>query len=344
MNELRVFPADALAPAPVTDLARQIGADGGDVLCAFQEPIGNNWHLFALLPSALVKPTPFQRDLSPAHIKRMVEVMKKLGRYTEPIVTVRAESGEYWTRNGNHRRAAANKLGASTIPAIVIPDLNVAYQILALNTEKVHNLRDKARHTRSGRVTGVQTCALPIYVAYQILALNTEKVHNLRDKALEVVRMYRGKLAQNPRTPEKRLEFEFERAHFVTLGLVYEKTARFSGAVYAPVLSRVDKFLNEPLSDALGQRAQRAAQVERADELLSELIARANKRGLTHPYLKNYIVARCNPLTRTRKNMPSYKTALDSLCRGLEQFDLAKVHFGEVRTAAAIAAATAEAP
>ena len=301
MSDLHVFPASASPPAAVAELAHQVDSDGGAVLCAFQEPIGHKWHLFALLPAALVKPTPFQRDLSPAHTKRMAEVMKKLARYTEPIVAVRAESGEYWTPNGNHRRAVAVKLGAETIPAIVIPDLAVAYQILALNTEKVHNLRDKA---------------------------------------LEVIRMYRGMLAANPRAAEKSFAFEFERPHFATLGLIYEKQARFSGAVYAPLLSRVDKFLNEPLEDAFEQRAQRAAQVERADELLNDLIASAKKRGLTHPYLKNYIVARCNPLTRARKNMPSCKAALDSMCRALEQFDLSKIHFGEVRTAAAIAAAT----
>jgi ParB family chromosome partitioning protein len=300
MNDLRVYPADATPPAAVAELGHQIDSDGGLALCAFQEPIGHRWHLFALLPAALVKPTPFQRDLSPAHTKRMAEVMTKLGRYTEPIVAVRTASGEYWTPNGNHRRAAAVKLGAKAIPAIVIPDLAVAYQILALNTEKVHNLRDKA---------------------------------------IEVIRMYRGKLADNPRAAEKTFAFEFERPHFATLGLIYEKKVRFSGAVYAPLLSRVDRFLNEPLKDAFEQREQRAAQVERADELLNDLLSRAKKRGLTHPYLKTYIVARCNPLTRARKNLPSCKAALDSMCRALEQFDLSKIHFGEVRTAAAIAAA-----
>jgi ParB family transcriptional regulator, chromosome partitioning protein len=301
MNELQTFPPGAPPPAEVAELARLVESDGGAALCAFQEPIGHKWHLFALLPATLVKPTPFQRDLSPTHTRRMTEVMKKIGRYTEPIVAVRAKSGEYWTPNGNHRRAAAVKLGAETIPAIVIPDLAVAYQILALNTEKVHNLRDKA---------------------------------------LEVIRMYRGKLEDNPGAAERNFAFEFERPHFATLGLIYEKKARFSGAVYAPLLSRVDKFLNEPLAHAFEQRGQRATQVERADELLNELIAAAKKRGLTHPYLKTYIVARCNPLTRARKNVPSCKAALDSMCRALEQFDLSKIHFGEVRTAAAIAAAT----
>lgn len=304
MGDLTVFPKDASPPAALAQLARQIEADGGAALAAYREPIGEHWQLFALLPGELVKPTPFQRDLSPAHMKRLVEVMKKLDRYTEPIVAVRTESGEYWTPNGNHRRAAALKAGAKMIPAIMIPEVDVAYQILALNTEKTHNLRDKA---------------------------------------LEVIRMYRGRLEQNPRAVEKSFAFEFERAHFITLGLIYERKSRFSGGVFTPILSRVDVFLGEPLKEAMVEREERAAQVEQADALLNDLVAAGKKRGLMHPYLKNYIVARCNPLTRARKSLPSSKSALTSLYKALGQFDLAKVRFGEVRTAAAIAAAATEA-
>jgi ParB family transcriptional regulator, chromosome partitioning protein len=304
MADLTVFPRDASPPPALGELAHQIEADGGTALCVYREPIGDRWQIFALLPVASVQPTPFQRDLSPAHMKRLIEVMKKLDRFTEPIVALRTENGEYWTPNGNHRRAAAIKAGAKMIPAIVIPELEVAYQILALNTEKTHNLRDKA---------------------------------------LEVIRMYRGRLEQNSRATEKSLAFQFERPHFITLGVIYEKKPRFSGGVFTPILSRVDTFIAEPLQQAIVEREERAAQVEQADTLLSDLVAAGKKRGLTHPYLKNYIVARCNPLTRARKTMPSCKSALNSLCKSLEQFDLGKIHFGEVRTAAAIAAAATEA-
>jgi len=103
-------------------------------------------------------------------------------------------------------------------------------------------------------------------------------------------------------------------------------------------LSRVDQFLNEPLTTAFEERKRRAAQVEKADDLLNELTRQAKKRGLIHPYLKQYIVARCNPLTRARKNIPSCQAALEKMSRSLEQFDLSKIHLGELRTAAAIAA------
>jgi ParB family transcriptional regulator, chromosome partitioning protein len=300
MTEIATSPSGAKVPAAVTELASTIEADGGVALAAYQEPLGDHWQLFAMLPMTKVEATPYQRDLSPAHLKRMIEVMKKLDRFTEPIVAVHS-GGTYWTPNGNHRRAAAAKSGAKMIPAIVIPDPEVAYQILALNTEKAHNLRDKA---------------------------------------LEVIRMYRARMEQRPKSAEKDFAFEFERAHFITLGLLYEKKSRFSGGVFAPLLSRVDNFLTKPLKEAIEDREERAAQVERADELAVALVAAGKKRGLMHPYLKNFIIARTNPLTRARKNLPTCKAALTSMIKALEEFDLGKIHFGQIRDAAQIAAAT----
>jgi ParB family transcriptional regulator, chromosome partitioning protein len=301
MVDFAVSPKSDKPPRAVEDLAAAIRADGGEALAAFEEPIGGHWHIFALLPLNLVEGTPYQRDLSPAHLKRLVEVMKKLDRYTEPILAVRLD-GRYWTPNGNHRRAAAVKVGAKSIPAIVVPESEVAFQILALNTEKAHNLRDKA---------------------------------------LEVIRMYRARLEEHPRRAEKDFAFEFERAHFITLGLLYEKKPKFSGGAYAPILSRVDNFLARPLKEAVGEREERAEQVERADELVTDLVAQGKKRGLVHPYLKNFIIARSNPLTRARKTIPTCNAALNSLIKALSEFDLDKIHFGQIRAAAQIAAATA---
>ncbi|HUY27242.1 MAG TPA: ParB N-terminal domain-containing protein [Candidatus Binataceae bacterium] len=282
MADFSIAPKGAKPPPAIEELAAAIDADGGAALAAYQEPVGDHWHLFALLPIDKVQPTPYQRDLSPTHLKRMVEVMKKLDRFTEPIVAVRS-GGTYFTPNGNHRRAAAAKSKAKLIPAIVIPDPEVAFQILALNTEKQHNLRDKA---------------------------------------LEVIRMYRARIQQEPRRAEKDYAFEFERAHFITLGILYEKKPRFSGGVFAPLLSRVDGFLAKPIAAALEERIERADQVERADTVLIALVARGKERGLMHPYLKNFIIARSNPLTRARKNLPTCKAALASLIKALEEFDL----------------------
>lgn len=304
MAQLAIFPDGGKLPDSVRELAQQIDADGGAALAAYQEPVGDHWHLFAMIPTAKLEPTPFQRDLSPAHMKRLNEVMKKLKRFTEPIVVVRADSG-YWTPNGNHRRAAVTKLGAKMIPAIVMPEPEVAYQILALNTEKAHNLKDKS---------------------------------------LEVIRMYRGRLESQPRANEKDFEFEFEKAAYITLGLCYEQKKKFSGGAYSPILTRVDTFMNKPIREAMGEREERAAEVQHADDLVNELVTKGKKRGLMHPYLKNFIIARCNPLTRVRKTMPTYKTAMASLTKSLEEFDLGKIHFGQVREAANLVAAAAADP
>jgi len=301
MADFAVSPKAGKPPRAVEELAAAINDDGGEALAAYEEPIGGHWQIFALLPTAKVEATPYQRDLSPAHMKRLIEVMKKIDRFTEPIVAVRTD-GKYWTPNGNHRRAAAAKVGAKSIPAIVIPEPEVAFQILALNTEKAHNLRDKA---------------------------------------LEVIRMYRARLEEHPRRQEKEFAFEFERAHFITLGLLYEKKKKFSGGAYAPILSRVDNFLAKPLKEAFEEREERAAQVERADDLVTDLVAEGKKRGLVHPYLKNFIIARSNPLSRARKTMPTCNAALNSLIKALSEFDLGKIHFGQIRAAAQIAAATA---
>jgi ParB family chromosome partitioning protein len=279
----------------VTDLAREVESDGGDILAIYRDPVGDAWQMFALLPLGQVKPTPYQRDLSATHAKRLREVIKKLDRFIDPVVAVRQGPGEYWTPNGNHRREALQKLKASYVPAILIPEPAVAFQILALNTEKAHNLKEKS---------------------------------------LEVIRMYRGLLADEPRTTEEAYAFQFEEAHFITLGLLYDKYPRFSGSVHAPVLRRVDGFLKQALPKAFEERERRAEQVEAADALLADAAARLKKRGIVHPYVKNFIMARCNPLTRARKTLPSFREALERLQASLERFDADRVRPEDVARAA----------
>ena len=139
-----VFPTTGQPPRGVLDLAHEVESDGGTVLGLYQEPVGHAWQLFALLPLSQVQPTPYQRDLSPTHAKRLKEVIKRLDRFIDPVVVVRHGPREYWTPNGNHRRDALHKLKAKHIPVILIPEAEVAFQILALNTEKAHNLKEKS--------------------------------------------------------------------------------------------------------------------------------------------------------------------------------------------------------
>jgi ParB family chromosome partitioning protein len=295
-----IFPITGQPPRSVLDLARDVESDGGGVLGLYQEPVGQAWQIFALLPMTQVQPTPYQRDLSPTHAKRLKEVIKKLDRFIDPIVAVRHGPGEYWTPNGNHRRDALQKLKAKHVPAIVIAEPEVAFQILALNTEKAHNLKEKS---------------------------------------LEVIRMFRGLMEETPRGTEEDFAFQFEEAHFITLGLLYEQAPRFSGSVHAPILRRVDAFLKQTLPKAYGERERRAEMVGTADRLLTDVVTRLKRRGIVHPYVKNFVMARVNPLTRARKTVPSFDQALTKLHAALEAFDVDKIRNEDIARAAVTTAA-----
>src|SRR3990170_2585826 len=261
MKPFGQHPEDKDPPKSVAALLEQVTRDGGHVLAVYRERVGGHWQAFCLLPLEAVAPTPYQRDLSPTHAKRLTEVVKKIDRFVDPIVVVSPRPGVYWTPNGHHRRSALEKLKAQFVPAILVPEAEVAYQILALNTEKAHNLKEKS---------------------------------------LEVIRMYRGLAEEQPSSAEEDWAFQFESAHFITLGLLYEANKRFAGGAFAPILRRVDKFLKLTLPKGLQEREARADLVREADEALGEVVAKIKRRGINHPYVKNFILARTTPLTRAR--------------------------------------------
>ena len=241
----------------------------------------------------------YQRDLSKPHVKRLQEVIKELGRFVDPIVVVSTGPGKYWTPNGNHRREALTKLKAEWMPAILVPEPEVAYQILALNTEKAHNVKEKS---------------------------------------LEVIRMYRGLVEDDSKATEEDFAFQFEAPHFITLGLLYEARPQFAGGAFAPLLRRVDKFLEGAPTEGLRRTRHRAELVRAADDVLTDVVAKVKKRGLNHPYVKNYVLARTTPLSRARKTLPSFEQTFVRLRENLEAFDPAKVRLDEIAGAAVFAA------
>jgi ParB family transcriptional regulator, chromosome partitioning protein len=303
MKPFGQYPDEKEPPKAVTALLEQVDADGGRVLAVYREPVGGHWQAFCLLPLSKVAPTPYQRDLSPTHAKRLTEVVKKIDRFVDPIVVVSPRPGVYWTPNGHHRRTALEKLKAEWVPAILIPEAEVAFQILALNTEKAHNLKEKS---------------------------------------LEVIRMYRGLAEEQPKTGEEDWSFQFEAPHFITLGLLYEENKRFAGGAFAPILKRVDKFLKGKLPATLEERGERAAKVKAADEALAKAVAALKKRGINHPYVKNYVLARTSPLTRARKTVPTFDQAFSKLLAAIEGFDTAKVRYEDVQRASTFAAPAGE--
>ena len=297
MAKWRVYP-DEEPSRQAQALADQVERDGGTVLAVYQEPVGDHWQIFALLPMDKVEPTPYQRDLSPTHAKKLQEVIKKIDRFVDPVVVMSPRPGVYWTPNGNHRRAVLGKLKAKVIPAILVPEAEVAFQILALNTEKAHNLKEKS---------------------------------------LEVIRMYRGLVDEAPGEGEEGYTFQFESAHFITLGLLYEQNKRFAGGAFAPILRRVDKFLKGHFPKTLKEREERAALVREADEALVGAVARIKKRGISHPYVKNFVLARTTPLTRQRKTLPGFEQTFRKLVDNIEAFDVSKVRYEDIQRSAIMA-------
>jgi ParB family transcriptional regulator, chromosome partitioning protein len=294
---------DERVPAPVQNLVSQVEADGGRALAVYREPIGGHWQIFTLLPIDKVSPTPYQRDLSPTHAKRLQEMVKKVDRFVDPIVVVSPRAGVYWTPNGHHRLKALQKLKADQVPAILIPETEVAFQILALNTEKAHNLKEKS---------------------------------------LEVIRMYRGLLEEEPKKGEEDYAFQFEAAHHITLGLLYEQNKRFAGGAFAPILRRVDSFLSGTFVKTMPVREERAKAVRAVDEALAGVVDQLKKRGIRHPFVKNYVLARTTPLSRARKTQPGFDQTLERLLANIESFDVSAVRYQDVQRGAMMAIPAAE--
>ncbi len=266
--------------APAVAVSAAIASDGGSVLGVYRDPLGGHWQLLAALPIEKVDPTPFQRDLSESHVKRLTGVLDALDRFLDPIIAVRSPDGRYWTPNGNHRLASLRALGARSVVALVLPDPGLAYKILALNTEKAHNLREKS---------------------------------------LEVIRMARD-LAGRDDATEKDYALEFEEAAFLTLGVCYEQNGRFAGGAYHALLKRIDVFLGKPLARALEVRADRAARLLELDAAVVAAMAALKARGFESPYLRPFVVARINPIRFQRAAKADFDETMAKMLASARKF------------------------
>jgi ParB family chromosome partitioning protein len=282
--------AGAAPPAAVDALADRIRDDGGTVLATYRDPLGGHWQLLAALPIDLVEPTPYQRDLSEPHVARLADAIDKLDRYLDPIVAVPADDGKYWSPNGYHRLGAMKQLGAKSIVALVVPDVEVAHRILALNTEKAHNLRERA---------------------------------------LEVSRLAQA-LAKLDDRPEKAYAAEFEEAALITLGLCYQANGRFSGGAYHSILKRCDQFLSAKLPAALETREARAAKLLELNEHVNEAVRGLKAKGLESPYLKAFVVARINHLRFVKDKHPDFDATIERILGAARRFNPANVKADQV--------------
>jgi ParB family transcriptional regulator, chromosome partitioning protein len=249
--------AIAMDSPEIRDVAELVRNAGGAPIGAYHDPLGGRPLMLASLPLSAVQPTPFQRDLSPTHAKRLALKIDETAAFLDPLIVVRGEDGRLWTPNGRHRLAAAKVLGLKQITALISPD-------------------DR--------------------LAYRILALNTEKAHNLRDRSLEVIRMARSLAKHQATAKESQFTAEFESADLLTLGIVYEKASRFAGGAYGALLKKVDRFSERTLPVSLREREGFAARLLEIDAQVKRVIAALQARGFKSPYLRNYVVARINPV------------------------------------------------
>ncbi len=292
-----------LDAAGVAALVEQVRGAGGAAIGAYCEPLSGRPILIASLPLASVEPTPFQRDLSPTHTKRLAAKIEESGWYLDPIIVVRGHDGRLWTPNGRHRLAAAKVLGLKQITALVSPDEDLAYRILALNTEKAHNLKDRS---------------------------------------LEVIRMARALAKRQPQAKESSFAAEFEGPELLTLGIVYEGNRRFAGGAYSPFLKKVDRFLDGTLRLTLKQREGYASRLLQIDADVKTIIQKLQDRGFRSPYLRTYVVARINPVRFHKATKGDTKPAMDigaaltRMVAAARKFDMGSVKPGEIALVAAV--------
>ena len=273
-------------------LSDAIAEAGGVVLARYRDPVGGKPLILASLPVDRVEPTPYQRDASDTHVKRLMAVVEKIGLFLDPIIVVHKD-GNYWTPNGNHRLQALRKLGYRAVTALVVPDPDVAFKILALNTEKAHNLREKS---------------------------------------LETIRMARA-LAGAGNKAEASYAFEFEQPSFLTLGICYESRPRVSGGAYQSILRRVDAFLDQPMDKALKERERRGAKILKLDDAVSAAVEKLKAKGLTSPYLKAFVVSRVNYTRFSKATTFDFDETLDKIIASAQKFNVDKVKQDDVAKA-----------
>jgi ParB family chromosome partitioning protein len=238
-------------------LVERIRQAGGAAVGTYRDPLGGRALVLATLPIRAIQPTPFQRDLSPTHTKRLAEKIDQAGAFLDPLIVVLGHDDLFWTPNGRHRLAAAKVLGLKQISVLISPDETLAYRILALNTEKAHNLKDRS---------------------------------------LEVIRMARSLARRQPAARETEFADQFESAELLTLGIIYEKLPRFAGGAYGSMLKKIDRFSTRPLPAGLREREGYAARLQAIDTEVKRIVAGLQARGFKSPYLRNYVVARINPV------------------------------------------------
>jgi len=270
----------------IREVVSRVEQAGGTLVGSCRDPLGGSPLVIAIVPIEAIEPTPFQRDLSETHHKKLAKVIEKTGTFLDPVISVPAPERGFWTPNGRHRLEAMRRLGARAITTLITPDRQLAWQILALNTEKAHNLKERS---------------------------------------LEVARIYRGLIEEDDSRKEGEFAFYLEESALVTLGFCYAKKPMFAGGAYHPILRRLEQFQEEPLKSTVKQHEKRAEMVLDLEEKVADVVKRLKDRGLTSPYLRAFVVARINPLRWIKGEPPEVEDVLKTMRERAAKFNVEKV-------------------
>ena len=294
----------AMDAPEVAPLVAQVMTAGGAPIGAYREPLSGKPLLLAVLPLAAVEPTPFQRDLSPTHAKRLAQKIEESGSFLDPLIVVRGADGRLWTPNGRHRLAAGKVLGLKQITALVSPDEQLAFRILALNTEKAHNLKDRS---------------------------------------LEVIRMARALAARSKTARESDHADDSRRRRCSPSGCATStRPVRRRRLSSVPAQGRPLQRQAAGDEPARTRRLRREGAGDRRRGEAGR--RRAQQRGFRSPYLRTLVVARINPVRFHRAKRGdttppmTLPAALTRMLAGAKKFDVQSVKFGDLAMVAAVAA------
>jgi ParB family chromosome partitioning protein len=99
----------------------------------------------------------------------------------------------------------------------------------------------------------------------------------------------------------------------------------------------VDAWLPGPLSEVLAERERRADLILTLDDAVSEAVAKLKEKGLQSPYLKNFVVARVNPLRFIKGDLPSFDELLATMTSRAQKMNVEKIGAGDLARSGGVA-------
>jgi len=166
-------------------------------------------------------------------LKKHLEMAIEKLGFLTPIVVVEKD-GKYYVVDGQHRLEAMRDLGASEILGIIADE--------------------------------------SLY--HHILEFNTEKPPNVKEKSKQAYRLYTDLLREDGSLIEEELFTYFKDPVFITFGFVLEEfESRFPASFYESFVSKIDHFLDMPLSEAAEERRRRAEALVDLNRVVNEKYA-----------------------------------------------------------------------